>query len=286
MSTAAPLVVADGLGVDSTAMLLGYAQRGIRPDLILHADTGGEHPETVAYIAERRRWLASVGFPDLIVVRRKPVIDGKKGSYATLEENCLVNETLPSLAFGYKACSLKWKREPQDKYVAAWEPAILAWAAGLKVRKAIGYDAGPSDARRSALKDDKRYAYEYPLRTWGWDRDRCIVELLDAGLPVPRKSACFFCPASKAHEVADLVERYPDLADRIVAMERRAQPRLISITGLWRKPIKGRLATPARVAVGRKPARPARPAIAPRPGSMTEYIESLRAVRLVESEAA
>jgi hypothetical protein len=34
-----PLVVAYGLGVDSTAMLVELAQRKIRPDLILFADT-------------------------------------------------------------------------------------------------------------------------------------------------------------------------------------------------------------------------------------------------------
>jgi hypothetical protein len=38
-----PLVVAYGLGVDSTAMLVEFARRGIRPDLILFADTGGDY---------------------------------------------------------------------------------------------------------------------------------------------------------------------------------------------------------------------------------------------------
>src|SRR6516162_3721221 len=37
-----PLVVAYGLGVDSTAMLIELAHRDIRPDLILFADTNGE----------------------------------------------------------------------------------------------------------------------------------------------------------------------------------------------------------------------------------------------------
>jgi len=46
-----PLVVAYGLGVDSTAMLIEFTHQGIRPDLILFADTGGEKPETYAYLA-------------------------------------------------------------------------------------------------------------------------------------------------------------------------------------------------------------------------------------------
>jgi hypothetical protein len=45
-----PLVVAYGLGVNSTAMLVEFARRSITPDLILFADTGGEKPETYAYL--------------------------------------------------------------------------------------------------------------------------------------------------------------------------------------------------------------------------------------------
>ena len=37
-----PFVVAYGMGVDSTAMLIGLSGIGIRPDLILFADVGGE----------------------------------------------------------------------------------------------------------------------------------------------------------------------------------------------------------------------------------------------------
>jgi len=39
-----PLVVAYGLGVDSTAMLIELAYLSVRPDLILFADTGGDNP--------------------------------------------------------------------------------------------------------------------------------------------------------------------------------------------------------------------------------------------------
>jgi predicted DNA-binding WGR domain protein len=56
-----PLVVAYGLGVNSTAMLVEFARRGIRPDLILFADTGGEKPETYQYLDVIRPFLARVG---------------------------------------------------------------------------------------------------------------------------------------------------------------------------------------------------------------------------------
>lgn len=219
MSVKKPVVVAYGLGVDSTAMLVGMINRGEIPDLILFADVGNEWPESYEYLPVINAWLREHGAPEVQVVRRV----GVRTTYNTLEENCLVNETLPSLAFGRKACSQKWKVEPQNKFVSKWGPAKAAWAAGLKVTKLIGYDAGPKDMRRSDIAEDKQYEYRYPLREWGWDRERCIAEIKAAGLPVPRKSACFFCPSTKPEEIDELMEKHPDLAARIVRLEDNAQ---------------------------------------------------------------
>src|SRR5262245_34280577 len=112
-----PLVVAYGMGVDSTAMLVGLAQRGIVPQLILFADTGGEKPETYVYQATMDSFLRSCNFPTIAVVKYVPRDFKNWPPYHTLEENCLTNGTLPSLAFGFKSCSLKWKAAPQDNFV-------------------------------------------------------------------------------------------------------------------------------------------------------------------------
>ena len=45
-----PLIVAYGGGTNSTAMLCGFRERGIRPALILFADTGGELPHTYEHL--------------------------------------------------------------------------------------------------------------------------------------------------------------------------------------------------------------------------------------------
>jgi len=141
------LMVADGMGVDSTAMLVLMWRLGIRPHAILHADTGDEHPETVAYREYRRAWLAAIGFPDLTIVKRAPPAprlkkdgtpakqrarrDGRENVvYTTLGENCIENKTLPSLAFGGKGCSDKWKIEPQDAWTETWGPALRTWGSG------------------------------------------------------------------------------------------------------------------------------------------------------------
>jgi len=249
-----PFCVSYGMGVDSTAMLVGLARMGIRPDLITFADTGGEKPETYAYLPVINAWLRSVGFPEVTVVR----YEGKHGRYDTLEGNCLANETLPGIAFGGGSCADKFKTAPQNAYRRTVPLFQSAWKAGGKVVVAIGYDAGPKDCRRSEVKEDARYRYVYPLRVWGWDRERCEREIALAGLPVPPKSACFFCPSTKPSELRDLIDRHPDLADRIIAIEAAAKPKLTKIQGLWRNGCKGTRGAEKR------------------PGSMTEFIQAHR----------
>ena len=56
------------------------------------------------------------------------------------------------------------------------------------------------------------------------------------GLPVPVKSACFMCPASKKAEVDWLAHAHPDLVELSVTMEQRAHARGLTTTrGLGRR---------------------------------------------------
>lgn len=233
------LSVSYGLGLNSSALLVGLRRRKIRPDAITLADTGGESDLTYAYYPIISAWLAENDMPPITVVRYVPKDFKNWPPYHNLEQNCLTNGTLPSLAFGFKSCSLKWKVAPQDAYLKSLSRVQAIWAAGGKVRKMIGYDAGPADERRrrdKSLMDPDKFEYEYPLVDWGWDRDRCALEIEKEGLPVPPKSSCFFCPAMKPAEVRALPA---EKLRRIVIMEARAQPRLTSIEGLWRTGCKG-----------------------------------------------
>jgi hypothetical protein len=235
----APLVVSYGVGVDSTAMLVAMHRRGLRPDLILFADTGAEKPETYAYLDTIGAWLARVGFPPVTVVQYAPA----RAPYDTLEGKCLANETLPSLAFGGHSCSLVFKVQPQDKYLQSWRPARDAWAHGVPVDKCIGYDNGPQDCRRRAKadkataakaaaghRDARLYRYRYLLQDWEIDRAECLRLIESEGLPVPMKSACFFCPASKKSEVVWIRDTHPHLYARALDIEHRARTGKHSLT--------------------------------------------------------
>src|SRR3546814_9390902 len=87
---------------------------------------------------------------------------------------------MPSLAYGGKSCSLKFKAEVQESYLQGkqrgpnqspgYAPAVSSWSAGLKVVRCIGYDDGAKDARRIGKSEDQRYIYVYPLREYHMDR--------------------------------------------------------------------------------------------------------------------
>ena len=224
VSRHAPVVVAYGGGTNSTALLVGMLERGERPDLILFADTGGEKPGTQTHTETVSAWCESVGFPPIETVRYA----NKAGQVITLYDKCISGKMLPSIAYGFKSCSEKWKRRPQDRYVSQWAPAQDAWGAGLKVVKLIGYDA--DEDRRAGIAEDAQYAYRYPLIEWGWTREDCVAAIERAGLPQPGKSACFFCPNSTEAEILALP---PELQEKAVAMEDNAE--LTTIAGLGRR---------------------------------------------------
>jgi hypothetical protein len=116
------------------------------------------------------------------------------------------------------------------------------------VVKAIGLEAGedhrltwkdssPNPAKRMSREqwlDQNYFVYWYPLMEWGLDRERCKKIIAEAGLPIPVKSACFFCPASKKKEIAWLADNHPDLHQRALRIERNAQANLTSVKGLGR----------------------------------------------------
>lgn len=255
-------------------MLVGYAERGIRPDLILFSDVGAEREATYAYLPVINAWLRKVGFPEVTVVRYQPKNFKHWPHYHTIEENILTNVSLPAIAYGGHSCSSKWKISAQDDYLESWGTALEAWAANVPVVRAVGFEDSPHEHRRAkrcatfAVQDldAKRYKAVFPLQEWGWDRDRCVFEIAAAGLPVPAKSSCYFCTAMKPWEVDELTR---EKHMRIVIIEARTRQRHLDFAkekgwpkgegvpmteGLWRKAVKGmRGATP-------------------KPGSMTEYI--------------
>lgn len=165
-------IVSFGGGTNSTAMIIGMHLHRMPIDLITFADTGGEQPHTYEYIAIFNEWLRKYGYPEITTV----FYTDKDGNRLTLEDECFRSNSLPSIAYGYKKCSLKHKIGTQEKFCNNNDACKAEWAAGRKVHKFIGYDAGETRRIQHAApidEADKKYTKHYPLYEWGWDRAEC-----------------------------------------------------------------------------------------------------------------
>lgn len=226
-------VVSFGGGTNSTAMIIGMYLHKIPIDLILFADPGAEQPHTYEFIQTFNVWLEKHGLPTITPV----FYTDKAGNRMTLEEECLRSHALPSIAYGFKKCSLKHKNGTQEKFCNNYPPCREEWAAGRRVYKYIGYDAGETRRIQHAAPADeanKKYENRYPLYEWGWDRAECVRVIERAGLPKPGKSSCFFCPSMKKKEIQALWEDYPDLFQRAIDLEHNAADSLKTVKGLGR----------------------------------------------------
>ena len=125
-----------GAGGDSTVMLVRLAQRAIRPDLILFADTESERDETTSKAGSRKS-----------IPPKSPVLattSNIAGSALTAFSSKIASQRhTPLTRLRPKACSQKWKVELQNKFVVNWRPAQLAWSHGQRVRRAIGFRLRP-----------------------------------------------------------------------------------------------------------------------------------------------
>lgn len=239
------MIVANyGGGTNSTAMLVGAAERGLRPDVIVFADTGSEMPHTYEYLKVVGAWLEKAGLPALSVVRwvrSKPGLHGEKpGDFVPLHVAVRRSSELPSKAYGYSGCTSKWKQQPIDRFVETHPDVRAAWERGEVVERWIGFDADePERTERMLSKNPQpaggRVQWRAPLVEWGWGRAECDEGIARAGLPSPGKSSCFMCPSLRKHEISSLAVKYPDLMKVALDIEDAARPTLQSVKGLGRR---------------------------------------------------
>lgn len=231
----APVIVSNGVGVDSVALLVELHRARIVPDAIVTAlvgqgEYGNEHRRFYEYIPVLERWLASVGFPPMTFVWYEMKKQAKHFEYRSLAGNCISNRTLPSLAFRRNhSCSLKWKGDEIDRWVTAQYGARPCY-------RLVGYDCNEGHRNdRFSTKQKKKGPragdlFIYPLQYLGLGRRACEESIVAAGLPLPGKSSCIFCPSMRPEEVDELS---PEELWRIVIMEAHATINLKSIKGLW-----------------------------------------------------
>lgn len=253
-----PIVVSYGGGTNSSALVIALVAKGIKPDCIVFADTGNEHPATYAFMRRFDDWLESVGFPRITVVRYQIKSVKKRNriikpylaigttalawyvfeqvakqtiKYGTLGDECLVLEALPAKAYGRSACSEKWKINPIRNYLKSKYENYIEMV-GIHSDEQYRVLSNTGD-----LKCSIDYVFQdYPLIEWGYNQKTCEEICLKVLGEVPKKSSCWFCPNMRLSEVRELKAEYPELYELGCFMEEQSMPHVTSknIKGLGR----------------------------------------------------
>jgi 3'-phosphoadenosine 5'-phosphosulfate sulfotransferase (PAPS reductase)/FAD synthetase len=185
-----------GAGVHSTAILVM-----LKPKTVIFADTGGEHPETYRYIREHTMPFCEANGIEFIVAMNPKW---------TLEEMALHDRIAPART--HRWCSDKFK----VRVIRAW----LEENGCVPAQEMIGFDANESHRAKASGRDD--IVNLFPLLAAGMDRPACAERILAEGLPVPRKSGCWFCPFQSKSNWIELKQDRPHLFDRAATIEKNA----------------------------------------------------------------
>jgi hypothetical protein len=205
-----------GGGVQSTAMLVlaAQGQLGYTIDAALFANVGekAEHPATLTYVRDiAMPFGESCGIP--VHELKRTTRDGKvRDLYDHLMEGTAAgrqSDIIPlrgeSGAPMSRGCTRDYKIVPVGKWLKS-HGAAAATPATVCI--------GISTDEIQRVSNKRASAYEvpvYPLIELGLNRMDCVNVILAAGLPVPPKSACFFCPFTRPSQWGEMRRDQPDL---------------------------------------------------------------------------
>jgi hypothetical protein len=232
-------VLSYGGGLNSFAMLLYSIEQGNPPHFCVFADTGsgdqeawsndGEWYGTYRHMVEYAIPIcAQNGIQFKWITHQDSKVRGADSLLQYFEQIRIV----PSNQSRYCTSSAKIERIEQWLLEAFGSSPIEVWVGfegGEETRrdkdphgaKTCGqaYPGGATSkpSRRSKPKIDRTTIF--PLIGAGMCRCRCELFVRDRGLPVPRKSACWFCPFSKRGDWMRLAEQMPDQFARAAGLE-------------------------------------------------------------------
>lgn len=188
-----------GGGVNSVALYLLMEQLDVEFEAVF-VDHGGDLPETYAYVD----YFIATGRP-ITVLRPNCYRKNQNRTYNDLYEYCWAMEMVPSMMARW--CTKDFKVVPVNKYIE--KPCWMH----------LGIDAG--EAKRARMNTEKGVESRWLLIEHDIDRDGCKKLITDAGLTVPLKSGCWFCPYQRKAQWKLLRRTHPKLFCKAQKLETR-----------------------------------------------------------------
>lgn len=239
------VVLSLGMGIDSAAILARWLTEPASRDfaledlVVITAMVGSEYRATERLMTTYLLPLMRAHGVRYVQVARQPRAPGTRKvvpGYVVLDDStaprhmvmrgpiALVDElratgTVPQTARNARRCSLKWKAEPLDAWIARNVTGDF--------RHVIGFAADELDrvAKDRSFSNDLRRTSEFPLVDWNWDRSRCAAWLSNLFGEAWSRSCCGFCPFQAGPEAALMFRRWteePDAAAQALLLETTA----------------------------------------------------------------
>lgn len=216
-----------GGGVQSTALLVLAAERRIDFDVALFSNVGAdsENPATLEYfadVAEPYCRTHGIELVELHKIRRTGESDTIMRWIDRNERSIPIPMRLSRGKPGNRTCTAAFKidvirKELVRRGTTKANPAILALGISL------------DEYQRMKPNRDLRIEHVWPLIDLRMDRNDCTRLIERAGLAVPPKSSCYFCPFKKMSEWKTMRVQEPDLFAKSVALERKMNERRASL---------------------------------------------------------
>lgn len=261
-----PRVLFYGGGLDSFAMLLDAAVRDELPDVCVFADVAdpehedpGEWPGTYRHIREVVMPLCDqLGVAFITLDTDAYPVRDSRSLFAWLEERGQIPVAGPDRLCTTIAKVERCERWLDDNYGDLDVETWVGFEAGEEARAASDPNAG---RKRTPAPGRARRHNRFPLMERRICRCRAETLVRRLGYPVPRKSACTFCPYATRGDWQRFARELPDHFARTVALEANkpvtARGKKLSIMGYRTLPNGSYRAPPLPVFIA-QPYRPRR----------------------------
>lgn len=214
-------VISYGGGVQSTALLVLAATGRIDFPVFLFANVGddSEDPATLEYVRRYAKPYAAahgIELNELHRQRRDGTVETLFGRLTRHGSRSLpIPVRMPSGAPGTRSCTADFK----IKVVGRW---LKAHGGSAATPATVGIGISLDEIERVNKRRAEPYERPvYPLLEHSppLRRHDCEWIIADAGLPVPGKSACWFCPFRRPQTWAETRRDRPDVFERACDLE-------------------------------------------------------------------
>ncbi|MCK5558847.1 MAG: phosphoadenosine phosphosulfate reductase [Candidatus Hydrogenedentes bacterium] len=216
-------VFSTGGGVQSTAALILAARGEIEYQVFVFANTGddSENPDTLSYIEEIALPYAKAAGVEFVEVQKLRQGKYEKqtlyGEIHRRKRSVMIPVRMSNGAPGNRACTIDFKIRVVDKWIAEnTEKGTDVW---------VGLGITTDEFHRARFAEPEQVRgftkrIEYPLIDLRMSRQDCMNMIASEGLPVPPRSACYFCPFHRREEWIRMRNAKPDLFQKAVELER------------------------------------------------------------------